>query len=288
MCERVGVKLVNLREAGFVATKTEGRILKEVYLSKIALEADIIVNLPKLKTHSLVILTGGIKNMYGVIPAGLRRQFHGEYVRVEDFSQLLVDIFAAARPHLTIMDGIVAMEGEGPGSGNLRKLGIILASRDTVALDAVMSLVVGLDPLDVLTTCYASEMGLGISDSNNIIVVGEKIESVAVPDFRLPVTVSKVVLGKAPRVLSRLVVGQISPRPRVQKKNCTACGECVRACPTGAATIPDKTARINDGICIRCMCCHEVCRFNAIIPRRPFFGNLVYGVVSMVRRVVGK
>ena len=286
MCQRAGVKLVNLREAGFTAVKCQGKILPEIYLSKIALEADVIINLPKFKTHSLANFTGGIKNMYGVIPAGLRRRFHGDYARTEDFCQALVDIFSMVKPQLTIMDGIMAMEGEGPGSGHVRKLGLILVSRDAVALDSVAGLMIGLKPQDVLTTRYAGERDLGISDPNKIRVVGEKLEAVTITDFKLPASVSRIAVSRIPRLLVNFAVNQISPRPRVQRKNCTACRECVKTCPTGAATIIGKTASIDYNLCIRCMCCHEVCRYNAIIPRRPFIGETIYRMAGVIRKVI--
>ncbi len=152
MCDRQGVKLVNLRVGGFIEQSCAGKILKRVYFSKIVSESDVIINLPKFKTHSLTVFTGGIKNMYGIIPSGLRRRFHGQYLRSEDFGQMLVDIYALAKPHLTIIDGITAMEGEGPGSGKTRNLGLVFAGRDTVALDAVCGAIIGLKPGDVLTT----------------------------------------------------------------------------------------------------------------------------------------
>ena len=127
MCQRAGVRLINLKETGFTETACHGHFLEKVYLSKTLLDADVIINLPKLKTHSLCVFTGGIKNMYGTIPSGQRTKFHGEYIRNEDFSQVLTDILSAIRPQLTIMDGIIAMEGEGPAAGGLRKLGLILA-----------------------------------------------------------------------------------------------------------------------------------------------------------------
>ncbi|GAI10954.1 unnamed protein product, partial [marine sediment metagenome] len=111
MCQRAGVRLTNLREAGFVETVCNGHFLDKVYVSKVSLDADVIINLPKLKTHSLCVFTGGVKNMYGNIPSGLRQKFHAEYMKSEDFSQVLTDIFSAVRPQLTIMDGIIAMEG---------------------------------------------------------------------------------------------------------------------------------------------------------------------------------
>jgi uncharacterized protein (DUF362 family)/NAD-dependent dihydropyrimidine dehydrogenase PreA subunit len=289
MCDRVGVKLVHLKESSFVETPVNGKVLKSVFISKIVREADVIINLPKLKTHSLITFTGGIKNLYGVIPSGLRRRFHGDYLRMEDFSQMLVDIFSVARPHLTIMDGIMAMEGEGPGSGKMRKLGLVLASRDTVALDAVATKIIGLKPEEVLTTRYAGERGLGISDLNKIQIVGEQLKDITVSDFKLPASVSRAAVDNAPRALVKYFMAQVTPRPQVCRKNCTACGECVKACPTGAMTIPDgKTAVVNDKLCISCMCCHEVCRFNAIVPNRPFIGNVVYVIVQGVRKIIGK
>jgi uncharacterized protein (DUF362 family) len=122
MCNRQGVKLINLRETGFTEKPCNGKILKNLYVSKTVLEADVIINLPKFKTHSLTTFTGGIKNMFGIVPAGLRRRFHSDYLRLVDFSQMLVDIYALANPQITIMDGIMAMEGEGPGSGKMRNL----------------------------------------------------------------------------------------------------------------------------------------------------------------------
>jgi uncharacterized protein (DUF362 family)/NAD-dependent dihydropyrimidine dehydrogenase PreA subunit len=285
MCERQNVKLVYLREAGFAEQACNGKILKNLYVSKIVLEADIIINLPKVKTHSLTVFTGGIKNMYGVIPSGLRRRFHGQYLKSDDFCQMLVDIYALVKPQLTIIDGITAMEGEGPGSGKTRTLGLVLASRDTVALDAVCGEIIGLKPADVLTTRYAGERGLGIGDLSRIDIVGEKFEDLAVNDFKLPVTFTRAAMNRAPHGPVKYILEQISPRPRVKKKNCTACGKCVKACPTGAATIVGENAAIDAKRCIRCMCCHEVCRFNAIYLGRPFFGKVTYDMLRAARRM---
>ena len=286
MCNRQRVKLVNLRETGFVEKPCNGKILKNLYISKVVIESDVIINLPKLKTHSLTAFTGGIKNLYGVIPAGLRRRFHADYLRPEDFSQMLVDIFMMVKPQVTIIDGVMAMEGEGPGSGKMRNLGLILASKDAVALDTVAGGIIGLKPEDVLTTRYAGERALGISDLKNVEVVGEKFDSLVVPDFKLPAAVGRTVANRAPHGMVKYILGQISPRPRVKKKNCTVCTECVKACPTGAARIVGETAVINDQLCIRCMCCHEVCRFYAIYPYRPFLGKIIYEMVSTIRRML--
>jgi len=283
MCRRAGVRLVNLREEGFAATGCNGRLLSEVYLSRIASEADVIINLPKLKTHSLTVLTGGVKNMYGIIPVSERRRLHGEYPDSDAFSQMLVDVFAGAPPHLTIMDGVVAMEGEGPAGGSTRRLGVILASRDTVAVDATAAAIIGIDPQDIGTTRHAHQRGLGTGSLDSIEVLGESLSSVAVSDFRMPASASRRFLRRVPAPLTRFTIRQLSVRPRVVEHACAACGECVRACPTGAIAINDGTAAIDRALCIGCMCCHEVCRYDAVTTERTPVGHVVERLSGWLR-----
>ena len=285
MCQRAGVRLTNLREVGFVETTCGGHFLEKVYLSKISLDADVIINLPKLKTHSLCVFTGGVKNMYGTIPSGHRRKFHGEYIKNEDFSQVLTDIFSAIRPQLTIMDGIIAMEGEGPAAGSLRRLGVILTSQDTVAVDAVATKIIGLNPLDIYTTRYSDERGLGVGNLQNIEVVGEGIDSVTVPDFRLPASAVNTLARRVPRGLSRFILRQLSIKPNVIERRCTGCAECEKICPVGAISVSSKMAKIDHGICIECMCCHEVCRFNAIVPKQSIAGSTIQFLVNILRKL---
>lgn len=276
MCDRIGVELVNLREGGFTEVDCKGYRLDKIYLSRIALQADIIVNLPKLKTHSLTILTGGVKNMYGMIPSGYRVRFHGEYAKSNDFNQVLVDIYSAIRPTLTIMDAIVAMEGEGPASGKLRRPGVILASQDAVALDAIAARIIGLNPGSILTTQFCSERGLGTGTLANIKITGEKIEDVALSDFRSPIAITNLFINTLPAFLPPLLIHRLAVRPYIRKENCTACSECEKICPVGAITIMNNKATIRKEICIGCMCCHEVCRFSAIAPKYSFLGKLAH------------
>jgi uncharacterized protein (DUF362 family)/Pyruvate/2-oxoacid:ferredoxin oxidoreductase delta subunit len=266
MSKRAEVELLNLREAGFV-----------VYVSKIVLDADVIVNLPKLKTHSLTVLTGGVKNIYGIIPEGLRKRFHGEYTKREDFCQVLTDIFSITitKPQLTIMDSIIAMEGEGPACGSLKRSGIILASWDAVALDAVATKILGLNPLDIYTTKYAAERGLGIGDLRNIEIVGENLEDGIVADFRLPAGATGSLIDKLPAFLSRYIQDQRAAKPHVIESECTGCLECQNNCPASAISATNEKIRINRTRCIRCMCCHEVCRYGAIVPKVSIIGNML-------------
>ena len=286
MCQRAGVRLTNLRDAGFVETECNGHLLEKVYLSRTALDADVIINLPKLKTHSLTVFTGGVKNMYGTIPTGLRTRFHGEYMKSEGFSQVLTDIFSAIRPQLTIMDGIIAMQGEGPASGSLRRLGVILISQDAVALDAVATKIIGLDPLDIHTTRYCDERGLGTGNLENIEIVGERMENITVLDFRPPASATSLFLRRVPGILSRFLLGQLSAKPQLIEHQCTGCFECEKTCPAAAISKSGETVKINHSICIRCMCCHEVCRFNAITPKRSIVGSIIHFLVNTWKRLM--
>ena len=290
MCQRAGVRLVNLREGGFATTEGKGRLLDQMYISRIALEADVIINLPKLKTHSLTIFTGGIKNMYGTIPASLRHRYHGDFINVDDFNLMLTDVYAAARPQLTIMDGIVSMEGEGPANGNLRQTNVILTSRDAVALDAVATSIIGLNPENIDTIRYCNERGLGVGHLKDIEILGESIHSVVVPDFQPPAASTRILMTRMskplPSRIMRFIMLQTVTQPKVVASRCTACAECVKICPTGAATMANKTANIDKSRCIQCMCCQEVCRDNAIALRRSFIVSTMSVLVSITRKIL--
>jgi uncharacterized protein (DUF362 family)/NAD-dependent dihydropyrimidine dehydrogenase PreA subunit len=285
-CQKVGVRLINLRERGFVETVCNGSRLEKVYLSRAALEADLIVNLPRLKTHALTVFTGGIKNMYGTIPSGQRTRFHFDFVKVEDFALMLTDIFAAITPRLTIMDGIMAMEGEGPATGKLKNLGIVLASRDAVALDAVATRIIGLDPLSVFTTRYADARGLGTGRLPDISVLGDSIEGVAATGFKLPAAYNTAIIHRVAPSITRFLNKQMVIKPKVMKNLCTGCFECVGICPTGAAVENGNIAAINQSICIHCLCCNEVCRFKAIALGRTKVGNLISLIVDVIKKLI--
>lgn len=283
MCRRLGVELLNLRERGFVEVALDGGVLKKVYIARAVREAEVLVNLPKLKTHALTTFTGAIKNLYGVIPAGLRTALHGEHPAPQEFAQVLVDIFAAARPALTVMDGIVAMEGAGPANGTPRPLGLILASPDAVAVDAVAQSAIGLDPLRVWTTYHAHRRGLGVGDLREIEVLGESLEGLRVRDFRLPPAAGEM-MGRVPAPLTRWATRHLQAQPVVVPARCVGCGACVRACPTGAAQLRGKKAWIDRKKCIRCMCCHEACRYDAIALHLDLWGRFFRAAERVVYR----
>ncbi len=285
-CEELGVPLINLKEKGFREVEFQGRLLDKVYLSRACLEADYIINLPKLKTHSFTIYTGAVKNMYGIVPHGLRLKYHRQYIKNDDFSQMLVDILSCAPPHLNIMDGIIAMEGEGPSAGNLRKVGVILASPDAVALDAVATKIMGFNPLDIFTTYHAHNRGLGMGRIENIAVVGEKIPDVQIKSFKHSAIAVGLFRRKLPSFLYAYFQEKLVLIPRIKKEKCTACLECIEICPMEAVQLRQDIAIIDSKKCIHCMCCHEVCRYDSIELKKRFVGRIVQGIYNAYHKLI--
>ena len=270
VCTDLGIRLVNLKERGFREVHCKGQILKKALISPVLHEVDYILNLPKLKTHSLTAFTGAVKNMFGIIPYGLRLDYHRIFKWSDVFSQMLVDIFSCAPPHLNIMDGIVGMEGEGPSGGNPKRVGVILASQDGVAVDAVASKIVGFNPMNIITTQNAHERGLGIGEIDKIEIEGEDIRSVEVRNFKHSAVAVGFMTRKIPSFLHGFIQGQLTHTPKINMNKCTICMECVNICPRKAAKLDRDSVWIERSLCIHCMCCHEVCRFQAIkLGQRP-------------------
>jgi ferredoxin len=285
LCQELDIRLLNLKEMGFREVRCQGKVLRKTYISRLVLDADFILNLPKLKTHSFTMYTGAIKNFFGVIPHGLRHQYHRHFQRNDIFSEMLVDIFSCVRPHLTIMDAVAAMEGEGPSAGNIKKVGLILASCDAVALDAIATFLIGLNPLDVPTTRSAQERSLGKGKISEIEVLGENLDEVRVKNFKHSAVAVSLLQRKIPSFLYAILQDQLTLIPEVSRKKCTACGECVKICPIFAARFQGGVAGIEKKRCIHCMCCHEVCQDAAIKLKQRPLGRFIRVVSALVKKI---
>jgi uncharacterized protein (DUF362 family)/Pyruvate/2-oxoacid:ferredoxin oxidoreductase delta subunit len=284
MCREMGVRLINLKSAGFREIPCpEGEVLKSVHVSSAVLDADAIVDLPKLKTHSFTAFTGAVKNMFGVIPCGSRFELHGFFPGSEAFGRMLVDIFACVPPRLTLMDGIVAMEGPGPAGGSARQVGLVLAGCDAVAVDAVAQHIVGFGPEEVETTASAGRRGLGAADPGAIEIAGVPLAEARVKRFRKAALSVGLLKRRLPASIYAYVQGRLVLSPEVVLAACTGCGECFDACPSGAVLMEGGRARINREACIRCLCCHEVCRSGAIRLRQRPVGRAARALASLFR-----
>jgi len=267
--ELSGMKKVCLEEKVALVKFDNVVNVEGIPFAKIVKEVDVIINVPKMKTHGLLTLTGGVKNMFGAVVGKHKAEAHFKHIKPSDFASYIIKIFIRVKPALTIMDGIVAMEGDGPAAGKLRKAGLILASPDAVALDAVYADIVGLEPERVLTTVYAGDMNLGTSKLSDIQILGESIEKVKLKDFKLP---EASFIYNAPEWAIRIFGTVIKTFPFIKKGSCVSCRICEKNCPANAITIDEYY--IDYAKCIFCFCCHELCPHNSIGVRKPLAGKI--------------
>ena len=248
----------------------DGRTIKRVEVIKSALQVDGIINLPKFKTHAFMVFTGATKNVFGVIPGLTKVGYHGKFPKRDAFAGMLLDVASLVRPRVSIMDAIVAMEGKGPGTGGTpRKLGLLMAGADYVAMDAVCGGSAGFDTGAIPVLAAARNQGLWGGRVADLPVFGPAVADLVLTDFQAPAKgvasngLDAPFVGGIGRVLLR---SGFSSRPRPQVGPCTICGSCEQACPGQAITMDKKArvARVDDDKCIRCYCCHEVCPNAAI------------------------
>ena len=223
------------------------------------LDADIIISLPKFKTHGLTVMTGAIKNSYGFLPGAQKAQLHRAAGTPRRFHELVVDVFRLRVPELFIVDAVLGMEGNGPASPDLRDIGLILASDNAVALDATIARMMGIAPGRLRFLQRAREFGLGDYDEDRIEVIGEFKKLI---DFRLPPLGGEAIAGNA--AVQDLICSRTRLKPQVDSDRCTGCGTCVEQCPVAALTLPVDLPEVATETCIACFCCQEICPEKAI------------------------
>jgi uncharacterized protein (DUF362 family)/Pyruvate/2-oxoacid:ferredoxin oxidoreductase delta subunit len=285
VCAEMGVPLVNLRQTGFTEVPIAGALLDSVYIARPVLEADLVLNLPKLKTHSLTVFTGAVKNLYGTIPYGLRLDGHRRFGRNDLFSRMLVDVFSAIPRQFTIMDAVIGMGGEGPSSGVPKEIGLIIAGEDGVAVDAVASSIIGHDPLQVVTTSEAHKRNLGLGDLERIQVIGESLARVRVRDFRPSLAASRLFRRRLPSRLYAFVSGKLILTPEIIREKCTACLECLTVCPARTIHLVRDAVWVDEAGCIHCLCCHEVCVQRSIRLKQRPLGRMIRGMSRLSRKM---
>ncbi|MGQ9681695.1 MAG: DUF362 domain-containing protein [Anaerolineae bacterium] len=251
----------------------EGELVKRLDVIRVATETDAIINLPKLKTHGLLRYTGAVKNLFGLVPGRIKLGYHTKLQDAERFATMLVDLCLWARPVLTIMDAVVAMEGEGPAAGRPRPLGVLLAGPEPAAIDQAALALIGMDPQSVPTMRVALRRGLCCPQVEELELLGAPLGEVRVTDFYAPQTgMADVVLS--PPGWRRWLERQFVASPRATER-CTGCGVCAANCPAEAITLRQRRATMDLNTCIRCYCCHELCPQHAIELRRSALARLL-------------
>lgn len=258
----------------------KAKIAKYLALAKGCLAADGLISLCKMKTHALTRITGAVKNQFGCVPGLMKGEYHMKMPDIEHLSSVFVDITAFLKPRLYIMDGIVAMEGNGPRGGDPKRMKVLLFSTDPVALDAVFCQLINLLPEHVPFLKIGYHSGLGTLKIDEIELLGEDINSLIQPEFKVkrgPLR-EYTFLKYFPYFLKKPFLS----RPVIDYNLCTNCGSCVLQCP-----VPEKAVNWPLGNkskkpvhdyknCIRCYCCQEICPEKAISVKVPSLGKILF------------
>jgi uncharacterized protein (DUF362 family)/Pyruvate/2-oxoacid:ferredoxin oxidoreductase delta subunit len=274
----IGIEMADFSHGREVAHKT-ALLSHRLTIADAVLDADGLISLCKLKSHSLTRMTGAVKNQFGCVPGLLKNQQHARLPDVLNFAAMLVDINTLVRPRLCIMDAVMAMEGNGPRSGKPRKMGLLLLSTDPVALDMVASKLINLDPAFVPTSVLGEKAGLGTYHNENIEIVGGNIADYICEDFDV---VRKPVVSRKGGPVALFIKNRTSPRPVIDKSKCNHDGICVKHCPVEPKAVDwvngDKTKppAHNYDRCIRCFCCQELCPQGAISVETPWLGKIFF------------
>jgi uncharacterized protein (DUF362 family) len=269
-----GMRKIAQEEGAELARFKTSKFIEGFPISRLILDSDSIISIPKFKTHSITVLTAAIKNMYGAVVGPAKTACHAKAPREKEFAKIAAQIYGIAKPQLNIVDGIMAMEGDGPSSGTPRQMGLIMAGSDGVAIDACLARIMGIDPLDVLVTKEAYAMGLGEARMDRIEILGDDIESFITSDFKLPQT---TLLKYIPHSVASSVASLIKFKPYIDEAVCTRCNLCKITCPVNCISISPEACDIDYKKCVRCLCCQEVCPYKAIGIKRNILTKMIWG-----------
>jgi uncharacterized protein (DUF362 family)/ferredoxin-like protein FixX len=272
-----GAEIKNFDREGVKECKITADYGDKLYLSKPVFDADLVINLPKFKTHSAAIYTGAVKNVFGFIPGLKKAEYHKLLPDPKNFGSMLADIHENCKISLHIMDGITAMQGEGPTAGVIYNAKKILISTDPLALDTVAAKMIGLDIKDIPILNAAREKNIGQWELEKIQVLGDYIAPPKLKEFKLPKRFNSKKKQNYKALIK--VIDFLKTRPKVNLSLCKECNMCVESCPVQA--IDKQTKKIDYSKCIECMCCHELCRYKAVELKKD---NMLAGLMTKFYR----
>lgn len=270
-----GAVWANFAEEKALIKNPSGKKHKEFTVTSFVKKVDMIISLPKLKTHQLMYFTGAVKNLFGLVPGIPKSTYHVKYPDRDDFGEMLLDLLETVKPSYALMDGIIGMEGPGPGNGTPHPVKVILGSVHLPALDMAASAIIGYDPLDIPTNRLAFKRDYGLSSIEDVEIRGNSIEECRINDFILiPHKRHKHLifdLFQSSKLIQQYRLKR-KPKPYFIEDKCIKCGECIKICASNANWFEKgpngKFVAVDYNKCIRCYCCHEVCPADAIEIRK--------------------
>ena len=252
----------------------DGVICKTLTVINPYINADFIIDIAKLKSHCMTMLSGATKNLFGTVPGLMKPELHFRYPEKEPFSSMLVDLCEFIRPDLCIIDAVDALEGDGPTGGQKRHVGLLMCSESPYSLDVCAAEIIGMKPMDVLMLREANRRGLCPAGSEDIPVEGAEIKDLVINDYVMPKSKSVDFAGWVPAFMRPLIKKITTPKPKINTKLCIGCGKCAESCPRHTIKIVDRKAHIDYSQCIKCFCCHEMCPKHVIDVKRFSLFNL--------------
>jgi uncharacterized protein (DUF362 family)/Pyruvate/2-oxoacid:ferredoxin oxidoreductase delta subunit len=252
---------------------SSGMLFKNLELAVAALESDLIINLPKCKTHMQMGMTLAVKNMFGCVPGKQKARWHFQAGRDHlAFARLLLDVYLCLKPGLNIIDAVVSMDCDGPSNGRLRQTGFIAACEDGLHLDFQLCSLLGVDckRVPVLTVAQAENLLPG--DNKKLNILGDTISPMAIGDFHLP---ESIPVQFGPPFVHGIINRLLTAKPRIAPDRCSQCEACKDICPA-STIIRDNSGnlKVDQNGCIRCFCCHEICPRKAIVIKSGFLSGL--------------
>ena len=271
VAEEMGIRAADFKNGDEIFFE-RGAQNKKFVIARGVLESDVVISLPKFKTHAFEKFTGSVKNQFGCIPGVRKGEYHIKLPDSGAFAQMLVDLNNFVKPALYVMDGVWAMEGNGPRGGKPRNMNVILVSDDPIALDATACRLIDLNPEYVPTIMAGSRSGSGVWRERDIDLRGDDIAGLIQPGFDIDRSPLK---PYRERGFMRFVSNRLVPKPYIMTERCANCGVCVSMCPTSPKSVDwfdgvkSRPPTHNYKTCIRCYCCQEVCPESAIELKYP-------------------
>ena len=284
---RNGAEWVDFTKEKTEISCNDGKVVKKFTVTRAISDADLVISLPKLKTHQLMYYTGAMKNIFGLIPSIAKSPYHARFSSRESFASMIVDLNLAVKPAYAFFDAIIGMEGPGPAAGNPRHVGLVMASSNLLAMDIAAATVIGYPPLEIPVNREALNRGLWLTGPEEIEYPGIKPMEARIPDFiKIPFKKSKsqfmdFIMPPAVRRWKE----SLEQGPEVNHGKCVRCGDCTRICSpqamkfvtggkgevSGISSSEKKGSVVIDySLCIRCFCCHEICPVKAIdVKKKP-------------------